>query len=280
MPVVHGTTVVGVGEYLLRDDREPDRGMLATLGAIGSQVGQYIVRRRAEAEADRLKNEFFALVSHELRTPLTSIVGYLDLALEDDDLAADTRQFLSVVERNSSRLLRLVGDLLFVAQAGSGETALDLRPVDLATIAADAVEAAAPRARDAGIELLLETEALPPVVGDPGRLAQALDNLVSNAIKFTPASGQVCVRLKGEDGRAIVEVSDTGIGMTPDDQARVFDRFYRSSAATERAIQGVGLGLTIVKTIIGGHGGQIEVESTEGAGTTFRASLPLRAIPT
>jgi PAS domain S-box-containing protein len=279
VPITNGATVLGVAELVGSADAEPDAGMLEALRTVGAQVGQHSARRRAETEADRMKNEFFALVSHELRTPLTSIVGYLDLVLDEADVDAQTRQFLTVVERNSRRLLRLVGDLLFVAQIEGGETSLDVGAMDLGIVAAESVEAAAPRAREAAIELVLDADKLPVIQGDAGRMAQAIDNLVSNAIKFTPDGGQVRVALRMQDGSAVVEVSDTGIGIPPAEQQRLFDRFFRSSVATERAIQGVGLGLTIVKAIVEGHDGSIEVESAEGEGTTFRAYLPLRPAP-
>jgi PAS domain S-box-containing protein len=276
MPVKNGSTVLGVVEFLMRQGHEPDRGMLGALATIGSTVGQYSARRRAEIEADRMKDEFFALVSHELRTPLTSIIGYLDIVLEDEAIDPQTRHFLSVVERNTNRLMRLVGDLLFVAQVEGGKTSLDVGLVDLPTVAAEAVEAASPRAREGGIDLLLEASKLPPIQGDAGRIAQAIDNLVSNAIKFTPEGGQVRVAVRQAEGTALIEVSDTGMGIPAAEQQRLFDRFFRSSLATTQAIQGVGLGLSIVKAIVEGHGGSVDLESVEGKGTTFRAVLPMR----
>jgi signal transduction histidine kinase len=233
----------------------------------------------ARREAERMKDEFTALVSHELRTPLTSIIGYLELLRDDaessaDDPAAQQRgQFLTVVDRNARRLLRLVGDLLFVAQVEAGKLSLEEADVDLAAIARESVEAAAPRARDGDVELTLEEEGAPVVRGDRDRLAQALDNLVSNAIKFTPAGGRVVVRLAGE--RAVLEVSDTGIGISQADLEQLFQRFYRTQRATSAAIPGVGLGLTIAQAIVHGHDGQISVQSQDGEGTTFRIELPL-----
>ncbi|MEY2533593.1 MAG: hypothetical protein QOF29_1503 [bacterium] len=234
----------------------------------------------AEREAERMKDEFFALVSQELRTPLTSIVGYVELlddaALHDDDPAAgQRRQFLGVIDRNTRRLLRLVGDLLFVAQIEAGHLGLHEVEVELEAVAREAVEAARPRADGGGVQLSVDTEPVPPIRGDRDRIAQALDNLVSNAIKFTPDGGRVAVRLMRDEDRAVLEVADTGIGIAQADLQRLFQRFFRAKGATSAAIQGVGLGLTIAQAIVHSHEGQISVQSTEGKGTTFRIELPL-----
>jgi PAS domain S-box-containing protein len=229
-------------------------------------------------ELDRLKDEFVALVSHELRTPLTSIRGYLELVLEGEagDLTDDQRQFLGVVERNAHRLLALVGDLLFLAQIEAGRLSLEVGAVDLSAIAAESVETARPIAEEKGITLTLATGPLALVAGDRARLAQLLDNLISNGVKFTPAGGRVDVRVRGQRGQALVEVRDTGMGIPSEEQVHLFERFFRTAQATEQAIPGTGLGLAISKAIVHGHGGQITVASAEGSGTTFRVSIPIR----
>ena len=227
-------------------------------------------------EGERLKDEFFALVSHELRTPLTSIIGYLELVRDDEqDLSPDARRFLEIVDRNATRLLRLVGDMLFVAQADAGRLALEAAPVDLDLVVTEAVEAARPAAARAGVALALSTgEALAPIRGDRDRLGQTLDNLISNALKFTPEGGRVEVALRSEDGGAVIEVSDTGMGVPDAEQQRLFERFFRSSSATSRAVPGAGLGLTIVKTIVEAHSGSVVLTSREGEGTSVRVELP------
>jgi PAS domain S-box-containing protein len=229
-------------------------------------------------ELDRLKDEFVALVSHELRTPLTSIRGYLELVLEGEagDLTDEQRQFLGVVERNAHRLLALVGDLLFLAQVEAGKLSLDMGAVDLASIAAETVETARPLAEAKDVTLTLASGPLPLLAGDRTRLAQLLDNLVSNGIKFTPSGGRVDVRVRGEQGTAVIEVRDTGMGIPVDEQEHLFDRFFRTSKATEQAIPGTGLGLAISKAIVHAHGGQIAVASDEARGTSFRVALPIR----
>jgi signal transduction histidine kinase len=229
-------------------------------------------------ELDRLKDEFISLVSHELRTPLTSIRGYLELLLDGGagELTEDQSRFLAVVDRNSKRLMHLVGDLLFLAQVEAGKLALELEVVELDDVVAEAVEAAKPLADEQGIELKASADHVPAMVGDRGRLAQVLDNLVSNALKFSDEGGTVEVVVMYADGEAVLEVRDTGIGISADEQAQLFDRFFRSTEATERAIPGTGLGLTIAKAIIERHDGSIEVESAPGAGTTMRVRLPVK----
>ncbi len=228
-------------------------------------------------ELDRLKDNFVASVSHELRTPLTSIRGYLELVREGEvgELNPEQDAFLGVVDRNADRLLRVVTDLLFVAQVDAQKVALELEQLPLAELAHQAVEAARPAAEARSVALELFGGQPLVIRGDRARLGQALDNLVSNALKFTPPGGRVEVRLREDGGRALVEVTDTGIGIAAHEQERLFERFFRTTSANEHAIQGTGLGLWIAKAIVDAHGGAISVESEEGVGSTFRFSLPL-----
>jgi PAS domain S-box-containing protein len=228
-------------------------------------------------ELDALKDEFVASVSHELRTPLTSIQGYLELVLDGDpgELSDEQRQHLTTVSRNSERLLRLVSDLLFVAQTDAGKLELIVEDVDLARLARESVESARPPAAAKGIRLEVSADELPLLRGDRARLAQLLDNLVSNALKFTLDGGSVTVSLVRAGDNAVLEVRDTGIGIPSAEQAQLFERFFRTRGATERAIPGTGLGLSIVRTIAESHGGSIGFESVEGTGTVFRVELPL-----
>jgi PAS domain S-box-containing protein len=277
-PVINDDQMIGTLEFFSTEIQRPDPELLSLLGAIGSQISQFSKRKRVELEADRLKDEFFALVSHELRTPLTSIIGYLELVLEDaDSLDPTTGRFLQVVERNSRRLHRLVGDLLFVAQVEAGRLSLDRTAVPLDRVVNECVEAARPRAEESGVTLNAHAEAVGHSDGDPDRLGQMLDNLVSNALKFTPEGGTVDITLTSRGGRALIEVRDTGVGIPAAEQDQLFQRFFRSSTATERAIPGVGLGLTISRAIAEAHGGTITFTSEEGRGTTFRVDVPLAA---
>jgi two-component system, OmpR family, phosphate regulon sensor histidine kinase PhoR len=144
-------------------------------------------------------------------------------------------------------------------------------------LARESVGAATPRATAQAVKLECEVEEVPPVRGDPGRLGQLLDNLISNAVKFTPDGGSVDVRVFPQNGDVAVEVTDTGIGISTNEQSQLFQKFFRTSAAGERAIQGTGLGLSISKAIVEAHHGRIELESEENIGTTIRVLLPVAA---
>jgi PAS domain S-box-containing protein len=241
-------------------------------------------RREAELELerqndqlrqlDRLKDEFVALVSHELRTPLTSIRGYLELITEDTNLTEDQTRFIETIDRNAQRLQRVVGDLLFVAQVEAGKLSLEVADVNPNTLVEEAVQAAGPSAAAKSIELTAHLGELPEIRGDRARLAQVLDNFISNAIKFTPSFGRVTVTTRVLPGEVEVIVSDSGMGIPADELPLLFQRFFRAERATAGAIPGTGLGLAIAKAIVTGHGGRIRVESEDGAGTTFRVILP------
>ncbi len=252
------------------------------LDARGEQVGYLIVitdESRA-AEVARLKDEFVGAVSHELRTPLSSILGYLEL-IEDDEtrpLDPEHRKFLGIIQRNARRLAKLVGDLLFTAKVEAGQFPLEPRIGMLLPVVTAAVDSARPTADQAGIELVLHT---PPEIAefrfDPERIGQTLDNLLSNALKFTPAGGRVEVRVEDHGAEVALTVSDTGPGIAAEDLVRIFDRFARAPAAARDMVPGVGLGLAISQAIVKAHGGTIAVESEVGVGTAFTVRLPTRA---
>jgi signal transduction histidine kinase len=227
-------------------------------------------------EIDRLKDEFVSSISHELRTPLTSIAGYVEL-LQEEEQDPEKLGHLAIVGRNSERLLALVSDLLFAARLQYGRLELKRSPVDLRSLAVQCVDSARPRAQSASVQLDLEVEDVPEIMGEPAKLAQLLDNLVSNAIKFTPRDGRVSVRLTAHPDLIRIEVSDTGIGIPDQERERLFERFFRAQSALERQIQGTGLGLYISKAIVDAHDGRIGVDSTPGEGTTFIVELPVTA---
>src|ERR1700712_4867789 len=231
-------------------------------------------------EVSRLKDEFVGLISHELRTPLSSILGYLELMKDDEEypLSEEQMQYLGVAERNAHRLLRLVGDLLFTAQVESGKFPLDAHEVALEPIVTSSVESARPVARAAGIELIEKVaDGAPEAYGDALRLGQACDNLISNAIKFTPRGGTVTVSLEQNETDALITVRDTGMGIAASELDQLFARFFRATTATRNAVPGVGLGLTITKAIVTAHRGEMGVTSEEGVGTEFSVTLPLAA---
>ncbi|KQW52454.1 hypothetical protein ASC77_24000 [Nocardioides sp. Root1257] len=225
-----------------------------------------------------VKDEFIGLVSHELRTPLTSIYGYVSMLHEREDLPEIALKQIGVVARSADRLRILVDDLLEAAQVTSNGLSLDPGPVDLASIVAESIASARPHAADAGIVLEADLPTQAGLVGDQVRLAQVVDNLVSNAIKYTPRGGSVHVTLDERTDAVELLVRDTGMGIAPDDLDQVFNRFFRTQQAADQAIRGVGLGLAITKQIIEGHGGVIEVDSELGRGSEFRVVLPLQVI--
>ena len=245
-----------------------------------SLVGRVRAQNEELRRLDRLKDDFVASVSHELRTPLTSIRGYLELVLDGEvgELTEEQSRYLLVVDRNVDRLLRVVGDLLFAAQVDAGTIALDCCTTDLDQLLREAVEAARPLAAEHEVELELDAEGGAELIGDRARLAQILDNLIANAVKFTPPGGHVEVRTFREADVVVVEVADTGIGISDEDQDRLFQRFFRAEGAILHAIEGTGLGLAIVKAIVDAHGGELSVESISGQGTTFRIALPLEQV--
>jgi signal transduction histidine kinase len=260
------------------------RNELGAMAVSFNEMAEALERNwRAAQEAEKVKEEFFALVSHELRTPLSSIVGYVELLLEETEdeplTEAERQRFLEIVDRNARRLQRLVGDLLFVARLEAGKLELQETDVDLSQTARDSIEAAKRQAERTGVRLRQEIADGLEIHGDPDRLGQVMDNLLSNALKFTPDGGEVGLRLFALDGTAEVEVWDTGIGIPADEQARLFERFFRASTATDAAVPGVGLGLSITRAIVESHGGRLSFTSTEGKGTTFRIQLPLGSDP-
>jgi signal transduction histidine kinase/HAMP domain-containing protein len=247
----------------------------------GTQVGRIVILRdvTVERQAQRTKDDFVASVTHELRTPLTSIAGYLEL-LRDKEmgvLSEEQDHFLEVVDRNATRLLRLVNDLLFIGRLDSGMLDLEPEPTDLVSVIANAVDAAGPSAEDRGVSIALEVDALPEIVADRGRIAQLLDNLLSNAIKFTSRGGRISVHATSTGDTVVLLVSDSGVGVSDEEKEHLFDRFFRASSAIAQAVPGTGLGLAISKAIVDAHAGEITVEDTPGGGTTFRLQLPIGA---
>ncbi|NKG22593.1 PAS domain-containing sensor histidine kinase [Paeniglutamicibacter terrestris] len=217
------------------------------------------------------KDDFLANVSHELRTPMTSIVGYLDLVLDDPDLPGHIAAPLKVALRNSERLLQLVGDLLSTATAGS---ALAPRNVDLAGLIRESICSATLRAQGNNVTITTDIPPTLPALLDPLRISQVLDNLLSNAIKFSPDGGHVTITAIRTHGHLTVEFTDTGIGMTPQDLQEAFTKFFRSDTVRKAAIPGAGLGLPITKNIIEAHHGTIALASDPGRGTTVSIILP------
>ena len=278
--------VIGTPEY----PSTTWRGTLVQVGAAavaGLTIHQLVSETRAHSaatetqnerlkELDRMKDEFVSLVSHELRTPLTSITGYLEMLTEDGSSSFSEIQssWVATINRNVTRLTRLVDDLLFIARLDEGihlrQTTLDLRE-----LLSQSADTAKPTAESKDIEIELDVGDVPTVLGDRERLAQLVDNLVSNAVKFTPEGGRVSIRTANGSSNVRVEVADTGVGIPSDEVGRLFQRFYRASTARKSETPGTGLGLAISQSIAEAHGTHIDVASAVGEGTTFSFELPV-----
>ncbi|MCQ1999841.1 ATP-binding protein [Arthrobacter zhaoxinii] len=219
------------------------------------------------------KDDFVANVSHELRTPLTSIMGYLELALDEEDaIPAYVASSLKVAQRNSEKLLHLVSDLL---SAAAGSANVQQERTDLSELVRAGITSAAPRAEINAVTIVAEVPETLPAMVDPKRISQVLDNLLSNAVKYSPDGGRVTVSAwRSEDGATVLQVADSGIGMTAAEQSEVFTKFFRSGTARRAQIPGVGLGLVITKRIVEEHGGTITMQSKAGKGTVFTVTLP------
>ena len=258
--VVEGMSA-GVDDYLIKpldpDDLQARLIAAARVTSLHSQlVAQQTelvgLNRRLEESndelrsLDQLKDEFVALVSHELRTPLTSIIGYIN-ALERGKagiVPVEQRKLLNIIDRNASRLVKLVNDLLLAAQADAGKLELEPAPIELAALVQQAVDSARPSAEEQGVrlELTLPGADTVAVFADQLRITEVLDNLVSNAVKFSPSGGVVEIVVSSKGPSAVIEVTDEGIGIPLAEQGQLFRRFFRASTATSREIQGPASG--------------------------------------
>jgi PAS domain S-box-containing protein len=233
-----------------------------------------------EREVDRMKTEFVSLVSHELRTPLTSIKGYTEMVLDGDagEINEEVQEYLDIVFKNAERLVALVNDLLDLSRIESGRIQIKSEPVDLNEIVQTVVVSLQQKIREKEQSLAVDIDPqATQAVGDRDKLVQALTNYVSNAHKYTPAGGDIRIEVGKQGDFARVSVRDNGFGISPEDQARLFTRFYRVDNSMTREIGGTGLGLSIVKQLIELQGGEISVESAPGQGSVFTFSVPLSA---
>lgn len=238
-----------------------------------------------QRRAERLQDEFIGLVSHELRTPLASILGYVDLMRLEDDLSPEHTRQLDVISRNARRLLRLVEDLLLSGQVAAGTFALNAERVDVRDVAEQSVATLRPTSEVAGVTVRVDAPTPVPLMSDAERLDQVIDNLVANAIKFSPRGSTVTVTVEpldapGSAARARIVVTDTGIGMSQEDLDRVTTRFFRAESASSRRVRGVGLGLSVTDAIVRAHGGTLTFDSELGKGTTVTVDLPDLPTPT
>ncbi|MFD5276590.1 sensor histidine kinase [Pseudarthrobacter sp. NPDC058362] len=270
-------------DYLVWIGEDGDQRAISTaarplISDNGNRTGAVVVYSDVTnlVEALAANEELVSNVSHEFRSPLNSILGNIDLILEDPSLAADLVQRLTVIQRNSERLLALVSDL-----TASASAALNVHPkrTDLASLVETSVGSARTQAERANIRLTADVPSPLWAYADPLRIGQALDNLVSNAIKYSPGGGQVSISAWASDEWIRLSVSDTGMGMSSEDAAKVFKRFFRTETARNSSISGAGLGLSITKMIVERHGGTISCQSGKGQGSTFTLTLPADGPP-
>ena len=289
-PIRLAGDVHGVIEFYSREVRLPDREMLAIMDSLGSQIGQFIARRRAEDEraqllvreraaraeaeaANRAKDEFLAMLGHELRNPLGAISNaahVFDHAGTPRDQAVRARQ---VIIRQTEHLAHLVDDLLDVGRAIAGKIMLDLQPVDLGSVVGHSVRALRASGRIA--QQLTVDAASAWVHADAVRIGQVVGNLLSNAVKYTPPGGSIHVVVGREAGDAVIRVEDAGSGLSADLLPRIFDLFVQGPQVADRALGGLGVGLTLVRRLVELHGGTVDASSEgPGRGSTFVVRLP------
>jgi signal transduction histidine kinase len=234
-------------------------------------------------ELDRLKSNFLATMSHELRTPLTSVIGYSEMMLEGlgGPLTAEQREYVGIIMEKGENLLQLITSILDISKIEAGRVRLVLTDVDAGQLMRDAVATVLPLARKKGLKVACEPAALPRFQADRDKVRQCLVNLCSNAVKFTPAGGNITVSAEALPGNLVaLRVADDGIGIPEEHVDRVFDVFYQVDGSSTREYGGAGLGLAIVRSFAEAHGGQVSVASTPGTGSTFSLVLPVLPAPT
>lgn len=258
------------GNYDQRVEVEGPLEVRSVAGSFNTMAAQ--VKSTQAAQRD-----FLANVSHDLKTPLTAVSGWSQALLDGAaDTPAERRQAAETIHFEAERMSRMVNDLLDLARIESGQIQLERRPVDLGEIMADVHRSQLPRARDKSIDLVLETQPAPTVLGDPDRLVQIFTNLVDNALNHTPAGGIVRLGVRPANGMVEGVVTDTGPGIADEELPRVFERFYRveKSRARRDDTSGAGLGLAIVQQLVAAHGGQVLASSEINRGTTMVVRLP------
>ena len=280
IPVRAGVEPLGVLTAFADSIEDPEDEIVALLSGISAHIGQFVERRLVEdlqRQLDRSKNEYLALIGHELRTPLTSISTYTEILreLEPAALSADGPALLEVIDRNTTQLRHIIEELLELSALDTGHAAMAMAPVDLAGVVRESVERT--RAAIDGAPLALAADLPDELVlpGDRRRLRQVVDNLLGNAVKYSPDGGRISVVLRPVGGAAELAVSDTGIGVTFQEREKLFTRMYRSSQVRDRAIPGTGLGLALSRAVVHRHDGTIELADHDGPGTTVVVRLPL-----
>lgn len=279
-PLVVSGEVVGILSIAAMREHHWEASEEQAIRRVAEYAGHALAERRVVAELSALdaqKSDFVATTSHELRTPLTSIAGYLELIEDGDFGPLQPRQAhaLEVISRNVSRLRLLIDELLLLNRLDSGAAGAERRVLDMRLLVTSVGESMKPVADAAGVELVVSTGThSQPVEVERDQVERAIGNLTSNGVKFTPRDGRVELRIEADDAWVRVICRDTGMGIPDEDQAHLFQRFYRASNAREQQVQGTGLGLVIVETIARMHGGRVDLESSVGVGTTVTVTLP------
>jgi two-component system, OmpR family, phosphate regulon sensor histidine kinase PhoR len=225
---------------------------------------------------ERVRRDFVANVSHEFKTPLTAIQGFAETLLGGAlDDKANRKRFVEIIREHARRLARLTDDMLKLSRIEAGRLELELRPIRVETLVNGCLETTRPRAESKGLQLHIQLPSgLPPIHGDVAQLGEVLQNLLDNAVQYTPSGGGITVEARQNGHEIIFTVADTGIGVPESDLERIFERFYRVDAARSREAGGTGLGLAIARHIVEAHGGRIWVESAVGQGSRFHFSVP------
>ncbi len=289
LPLKIGDKIIGVLNILSTEEGDFTPDDVSVLQNVANQITialenarLYITEREAARrlrELDQSKRRFLANMSHELRTPLTNIIGFSRLMLKglSDPLTEQQRADIQIIYQNGRHLLGLINDLLDLSHIEAGMVELELRTVDLTELIHSVMATTSALVRDKEIELIVEVpDDIPPVQADPVRIRQVLLRLLANAAKFTE-QGAITIRSWRSDGMVLVSVSDTGVGISPDDHDRIFEQFEQGKLGNGRRPNGAGLGLALSKEFVEMHGGRIWVESEPGVGSTFTFSLPLSA---
>lgn len=281
IPVREGFETLGVLTVFADTVEDPEDELLALMSGIAAHIGQFVERRLVDdlqRQLDRSKNEYLALIGHELRTPLTSISAYTELLREADEatLVSEGPRLLEVIDRNTNQLRHIINELMELSALDAGHADVQLAPMDLAEVVRDSLAKA--RAAVHGAPLVIEDELPEHLVlpGDRKRLRQVVDNLLGNAVKYSPDNGRIGVTLKASGRAAELAVSDAGLGVPTDEREKMFTGLYRTSRARDKAIPGTGLGLTLSRAVVNRHHGSIELVD-DGSGTTVLVRLPMDA---
>jgi signal transduction histidine kinase len=285
-PISLGGEVLGVMEFFSREIRRPDEALLQLFANVGSQIGQFIARQRSEAalraseaqlrHASEAKDQFLALLGHELRNPLAPIRNALEILRAGKTDPAAARQMHEMLERQTAHMVRLVDDLLDVSRITRGKIGLRRERVDLSTAAGRALDTVQPLLDDRGHQLRLSRPLAPILLeADPTRLEQILCNLLSNAAKYTPGPGTIDLSITRDGSQAVIRIRDDGIGIRPDMLDRIFELFTQSDRLPDRVQDGLGIGLTLVRSLTELHGGTVTAASAgPGHGSEFVVRLP------